>query len=328
MVADGCSVGEAGCSHQYRYAGLVASSEVDEGECERPYRLVCVLCSDCITARCGRTSRARCGPCSERHRRRVAVIAREGLRLPGRSGRTVFVTLTAPGVELLPWDRSVCSHGAGVQCSGKLGCRVVAEDAARFNSEAPRRWDHLRRDLARLLDVDKVEAFGSWELQDRGVLHRHAAMVVPEGLTQRRFMAAVKLCAMRQGFGRQVDVKPARQGVEWYLAKYATKSVDDLPAARYVDQWGEVIVSGAWRPWSQSRGWWLSMGALKAMQAAWWRPVAGGPVAGTSGGPACGSAGTAAADGHGAGAAGDLDTYSGSSAGDVTVASLAGAVPM
>lgn len=288
------------CAHDWRYAGKATPSD----DCERPSRMFCLLCRLDQPVRCSATSRAKCAPCSERHRRRVATLARGGMTFPGRRGRLLFVTLTAPGQDVLPWDRSVCSHGAGVKCSGPLGCRVQAFEAARWNAAAPRMWDHFRRDLARVLDVSKIEAFGTWERHQRGVLHRHSVLVIPHGVGERRFLAAVRLTARRQGFGKQLDVQSARAGAEWYLAKYASKSVDEIPEMRYVDEYGEIIFGARYRPWSMSRGWWLSMSALKASQVAYWR----------AGGGSADSAEHGRWADPGDGAAGALDTYSATSA--------------
>lgn len=286
------------CHHDYRWSRPAPPNE----RCDRPRLMHCVWCRDSMTAECKATSRAKCGPCSERHRKRVATIARGGMKWDGRRDRVMFVTLTPPGQDVLPWDRSVCTHAGDVKCSGPLGCRVQAGHAARWNAGGTRRFDWFRRDLARVLGVHKVEHFSTWETHQRGVVHRHSLFAIPLGVSERRFRAALRLTSLRQGFGRQLDVQPARQGAEWYVAKYATKSVDELPELRHVEQ-GEVIFSGRFRPWSQSRGWFMSMGTLKKVQRSWW------------------SFGGAAADGGaggrgdaGDGGAGALDTYSRSSA--------------
>src|SRR5947207_1172059 len=59
-----------------------------------------------------------------------------------------MATLTAPGIEGLPWDRAKCRHSAAVKCSGTLGC--VAESAA-----LDRLFADLEKNVRRLLRAAK-----------------------------------------------------------------------------------------------------------------------------------------------------------------------------
>lgn len=51
-------------------------------------------------------------------------------------GKAVMFTLTPPGADVLPWDRSKCGHEVG-ECSGPAGCIVRAPDRWRWNASFP-----------------------------------------------------------------------------------------------------------------------------------------------------------------------------------------------
>ncbi|CAN5469982.1 hypothetical protein BH10ACT2_BH10ACT2_11370 [soil metagenome] len=134
-----------------------------------------------------------------------------------------------------------------------------------------------------------VEFFKTWEPQDRNALHAHAPMRVSGAITARRFEAAVRLCARRNGFGRQCKVDPLsshdERGVAraaGYVAKYVTKSADALPDLVSVSADGEMKTGGL-RSWSASRGWGLKMCDLAAARRAY--ACALGGDAGAAGAP-------------------------------------------
>lgn len=271
-AAEGCaghdrkvpSGGGAGCKggqlHEWRYSRRGAPSP----DCERPSLLVCVRCGEQRSSRCGGTKSSRCEPCGGRHRRRVGRLVLSGTDHP--SG-LFFVTLTAPGVDVLPWDRCKCNHGPEVECSGRIGCVVDAVPAADWNAQGPRAWSWFVTYLRRSVGVE-VEYCGVWEVQRRGVLHRHAVFRCV-GVTQRRFRAAVRLSAMRWGFGRQIDVQAFAPGHAWYLAKYASKSADEMGDCSWLDRATGELVEAHYRPWSASRGWGSSMALIREAQRRW-----------------------------------------------------------
>jgi hypothetical protein len=272
------------CKHRW----VVGRSPVQQEDCDRPLRVVCGnSCGTSFVKRCGVTSRAKCGPCSESHRRRVARIASHGSDSPG----LFMVTLTAPGADQLPWNQEWCEHPAGHPCSGSIGCRVEDLPAAAWNGLAPRAWSDVVTYVRRKSGVD-VQYVASWETQKRGVLHRHA-IVRAVGISERRFRAAWRLSALRWGFGRQVQcdaLSGDRAG--YYVAKYASKSVDELGSMTVLNrETGELVEGAKVRPWSSSRKWGLTMKEVKASQAAWaqasalQRPVVG-HHAGAGGGAA------------------------------------------
>lgn len=265
----------------WRFAGHGSStaSTVEHDECERPKWLACVLCGEVMQVRCKSARASRCMPCSERHRRAVATVMREGAASKA-IGSLFFVTLTAPGADRLPWDRSKCSHAAAVTCSGELGCRVQVGAAAAWNASAPKRWSYFRQFLQRSLGLE-VALVGSWETQERGMLHRHVLVRVEGVVSQRRFDVAVRSYAARYEFGRKRDVQllsdPVRSA--WYLAKYATKAGDDRATTPFLDRASGDLFGGRYRSWSASRNWGVTMASVWAAQRRW---AAGGGVAGAA----------------------------------------------
>jgi len=120
------------------------------GDCQRPHVLRRRGCQRATRVRCDATREDRCQGCGKRHNRRLKRLISSGFT--GRPSGFFFGTLTAPGIDVLPWDDSACSHRPGVPCSGKRGCRVHSLDVARWNGHAPQAWSWFvtasRRELA------------------------------------------------------------------------------------------------------------------------------------------------------------------------------------
>ena len=255
------------CDHSWRYENV---SKVSLGDCSRPTLLRCAYCESVLRVRCRATREDRCAGCAARHRRNVARVFRSGFAQDRPAG-FFFVTLTAGGEsDGLEWDREQCGHSPG-ECSGDKGCVVELVPMATWNGRAPQRWSHFVTEMRRQLKRP-VQFCGSWEVQGRGALHRHALMWCP-GVTRQRFRAAVRLCAYRYGFGRQHDTQTisgddAREIARkaGYCAAYCTKGGD---RARTLNTSTGEIRSGGYRPWSASRGWGLTMKAIRAEQLAW-----------------------------------------------------------
>ncbi len=276
---------EVDCSawgHVYRHRGR-AESERDD--CHRPNLLRCVWCSSELVVRCGATRASRCEPCSTSHRKDVAYIGRSGVS-DSPTG-FFFVTLTAPGKDLLPWDPDVCSHDRAVACSGDLGCRVNLFDAAAWNYRMTQNWSwfvtYLRRELKRYGLT--LEFFKAIETQERGVLHIHAMVRVEGGvISRRRLREMVATCAREWDFGRQVDVQHVQPGdgremarKAGYCASYISKSADS-PAPCFIFEegidlsTGEGVAVHSWkgyRPWSASHGFGDTMKAIKHRRRNW-----------------------------------------------------------
>lgn len=151
-------------------------------------------------------------------------IGRIGCMLPGE---LFFVTLTAPGVDVLPWDRSMCSHPSDVRCSGAIGCRVVHDAAAAWNASFTSRADDFWTDVRRSRTLNphrgRVEKFRGVELQARGALHGHFLVRSTAGL--RLSKGLLRSLARRHGFGVQVDVRRATADDAMYLSKYVCEQV-------------------------------------------------------------------------------------------------------
>lgn len=252
--------------------------------------------------RCGSARMSRCEYCAWIKRGDIAAIGRSGWA-PDRPGdRGYWLTLTAPGADVLPWDTTLCSHSPGVACSGDIGCVCEADALARWHNDLGARWNHFVTDLRRSLGVE-IEYFKTWEGQARGALHAHAMLRVVGVVTDRRVRAAVRLLARRHGFGGQlkcdaVDLSDARTAarVAGYCAKYASKNADALPLVRRLDVCTGEVRFGGIRSWSASWRWGDTMKAISARRCAW----AGAQSAGGSPPPG-------GVPGAGAAAAGRLD---------------------
>jgi hypothetical protein len=221
-------------------------------------------------------------------------------------GRDFLITLTAPGEDVLPWDREQCSHSRAVACSGSLGCKVDRLAAAEWHGDLGRRWSHfveyVRRDVERYLSMegasgaDRLQYAGSWEEQKRGALHRHALARTVRPVPLKVMRGIVKAHALRWGFGSQVKVDALRSGSVrevWYVAKYAAKTADSFGDQVVLDRSTGELKSGArFRPWSASLHWGETMKGVRSEQRAWAiaQAAAGGrrepaiPGAGAAGG--------------------------------------------
>ena len=142
-------------------------------------------------------------------------------------------------------------------------------DLARWNASHSKRWNHVRTELRR--QHPGLEFFRGVEVQRRGALHDHAMVWSPTPLSAK----AIRAVALRAGFGHSVDLAPAAPGSKraaYYVSKYVTKATD---SREDVPWWGDEIdydtgevteglVPGRYRTWSCSRGWGLTMRAVRA----------------------------------------------------------------
>ena len=267
------------------------------GFCERPRLMVNVRTSEWYHGRCGSARSSKCAPCAEIKRGDISAVGRSGW-IDRPTARAYFLTLTAPGADVLRWDLEHCSHSSGVPCSGDIGCVVNAHDLARWHDGLGQRWSWFVTELRRLLGCD-VQFFKTWELQRRGALHTHSMLRVDGPVTERRFRAAVRLAASRWGFGRQVDCKTVDLSdslnaarAAGYCAKYAAKSADDLPAVDRLDvHTGELRPVGL-RSWSASRRWGDTMATVRQRRCQW-AATAGTAAGGTAVTPPGGAGGAA-----------------------------------
>jgi hypothetical protein len=148
------------------------------------------------------------------------------------AGKSVLYTLTPPGADVLPWDRSRCSHPARVSCSGELGCVIVEGARRRWNASCQRRASRLyetvqaavRREVGIRANVLAVAK----EAQKRGAVHFHYALGVESKLELRAAKAFRRHLerlsqAPRYSFGhvngKFVRPRPAREAAA-YLSSY------------------------------------------------------------------------------------------------------------
>lgn len=149
-------------------------------------------------------------------------------------------------------------------------CGVRDFDLAKWNASHSRRWNHFRTVLRRE-GSDKIEFFRGIEDQKRGALHDHAMVWSPIPLTRK----GLKSLALRAGFGHEIKVirlAPGSRATAEYVSKYVTKATDHR---QVVPWWGDKIdyetgevteglVDARYRTWSMSRGWGLTMAAVRA----------------------------------------------------------------
>jgi hypothetical protein len=164
-----------------------------------------------------------------------------------------LVVITAPGVEVLPWDPSKCRHDRRLTCSGRLGCRVDEAAARRYEDELQKNW--------RLLRTAVVTAVGRagyrspllalvLEDQKRGVVHYNVVLEDgPAGALAHRLLAEK---ASAYGFGfvdRDVKRMPGARAAG-YLAGYLTNKGEKK---------GDASLQSVAARWSARRRiWWVS----------------------------------------------------------------------
>lgn len=249
------------CDHELRFAGR----GVPIGSCERPTMLVCSLCRGALSTRCNASARSVCGPCGVTYRRRVGRIFASGWT-DSPLDRLYFLTLTAPsevGGHTMP-SGDICP------CTPLEGINL-----AEWHSTVGQRWSWFVTALRRV--VGDVQYCKATEVQQRGAVHFHA-LVRTDGQMSERL---VRELAISHGFGHAVDVQllsgsKGAQRLAWYCAKYASKAADDRHDVDTLDRRTGEIVRGMprLRVWTASRGWGLTMLALKASQARWARTEA------------------------------------------------------
>lgn len=266
--------GLCGCGVRLR---VVPAKRGDAGGCERPVWLVCPECGAKRSKRCRTLDAGKCAPCAHVKRGDLARIGRSGVR---EGSASFMVTLTAPGGDVLPWDRSVCTHAEGVRCSGARGCRVDADAAAVWHGMLGRRWSWLITYLRRRLGVD-VQYMRTYEAQRRGALHVHALVRVDGACTVERLQAVLAEVGSRWAFGEQIDVQALRTDdpgqcarAAGYVAKYVTKAAGAVGSVRMIDADGVVRV-GRLRCWSATRRYGDTCRMIDAERAAWAAATAG-----------------------------------------------------
>jgi hypothetical protein len=148
------------------------------------------------------------------------------------AGKAVLYTLTPPGAEALPWDRSRCSHRPGLTCSGEHGCVIEEQARTRWNEtcqkRASRLYETVQAAVKREVGIRANVLTIAKEAQKRGAVHFHYALGVESAIELRAAKAFRRHLERlsrkpRYGFGhvngKFVRPKPAREAAA-YLSSY------------------------------------------------------------------------------------------------------------
>lgn len=252
------------CPHDWRFGGRAYGESLPD--CDQPNLVICMMCAEVRTVKCGKTSSRACSHCGAAHRGRVGVVAGSGLRV-GRDG--LFITLTAP-----TWLEHYRPDGQACRCTGG-GCADLAE----WNATAGKRFNRFMQELRRAFATD-LQYFKGAEVQRRGALHYHVLIRGPRPLALSR--SALRRLAIRHGFGHSVDVQGLEPAHAGYVSKYVSKASDDRtdvpwrgyarterldPVTGELVKGRRVAYAATYRTWSASARWGDSMAYVRAAQA-------------------------------------------------------------
>jgi hypothetical protein len=148
-------------------------------------------------------------------------------------GQVSISAVTAPGVDVLPWDEAHCAGLGEHRHSGLLGCRVQSDPALAWSGRGGRlvreRWRKLnsaaRVATQRQTGCAPVLLLRVWQLQARGVWHVHPVVgwrTAREKHAARVYLDALARLAPSFGFGhveRRLDGRPG-EAAAGYLSKY------------------------------------------------------------------------------------------------------------
>jgi len=223
-------------------AGGSARWEFDD---ERLAELGYQRCEHCGSVRPSKVSRCRRRQCPGY----AHIWARDTMRkirenLTAYGGLACMLSLTAPGVQVgLVWDRSLCTHPAGVPCGGPKGCKVLAAAAELWNEDSHKQWSRLNRVCKKRADA-AIARLGAtikggvllydWELQQRGVWHLHFVLGMETPIERAwavEYVKAMREISPRYGYG-WVDSKPLHspqpaEAAARYVSKYLAKWRED-----------------------------------------------------------------------------------------------------
>lgn len=168
--------------------------------------------------------------------------------LTAYGGEAVMLTVTGPGADVLPWDRSMCVHDEEQLCSGRYGCVVEEHARQRWNATFPARFKRLN-DAAKLaatreLAAKSIECRGSIlcmgkEAQKRGILHAHIGVGIAtpaERAWAWAYMRHLNRLAPLHSFGyvdRKLQGRNARE-MAAYLSRYFVSGRGKAPITEAV----------------------------------------------------------------------------------------------
>jgi transposase-like protein len=190
------------------------------------------VCPCCGRSRFGSTpcKRRTCPSYADRWAYDWRIVMLENLIAYG--GKALMYTLTPPGADVLPWDRSRCSHPPQVKCDGRRGCVVEAAARRAWNGSFQRRLSRLYETVqvavCREVGVRaNVLAIGK-EAQKRGPIHAHYVLGVEtaqELRAAKAFRRHLERLSRKSRYsfghvnGKFVKPKPAREAAA-YLSSY------------------------------------------------------------------------------------------------------------
>jgi hypothetical protein len=175
-----------------------------------------------------------------------------------------------------------------VTCSGKLGCKVLAEAAELWNGHSKSWWRELNR-VAKQRADRVVRQLGheyrggvliyEWELQARGVWHLHFVLGMETAVERAwafEYVKALREAGPRKGFGF-VDTKPLHspqlaEKTAGYVSKYLAKWNEDgsFEVAETVKAAGRSLLNYVSRRLTAKSG--VTMRVLRDVRLAWaWR---------------------------------------------------------
>ena len=148
------------------------------------------------------------------------------------AGKAVVYTLTPPGADVLPWDRSRCSHPENLVCSGERGC-LIEEGARRAWNETcqtrlSRLYETVQAAVKREVGMRANVLMIAKEAQKRGAVHFHYALGVESALELRAakaFRRHLERLSRKPRYvfghvnGKFVRPRPAREAAA-YLSSY------------------------------------------------------------------------------------------------------------
>lgn len=208
----------------------------------------------CPTPRNGHACKARrCPECGQLWAADVRVKLFRNLE--SYDGEVTLSAVTAPGQDVLPWDRSRCTHALGEVCSGKKGCRVDRAAARQWNRTAPRRWRELHRVASqrcrRRYGAGSLVLVGRvWEFQARGVLHVHPLLGVATPVNRAAADAYLQLLqdlGGKYGFGfsegrvRRMSGRACAAYVSSYFVGGKGRKLDIRETVRHPEVPGHVV---------------------------------------------------------------------------------------
>jgi hypothetical protein len=275
----------AACARRVSWRYVRSQYSPENPWCEWPTTLVELESGETIVVTCNASSRAKCGPCGEKYRRRVGRVFVSGFTDDARL-RMYFVTLTAPGGRAHCQVHKKC-EGLGPKCDR---CPCTPEggvDLHEWNHSAGSRWNRFLQDMRR--EFGWLEYAKAAEIQQRGAIHFHAPIRVEGPANLEKARGRIKELAIAHGFGHSVDVQRiipdeaqeegdfTGEGAAWYCAKYVSKSADDRGQVPTLDAGGAPVLGAPRvRVWTSSRRWGLTMKALRAVQREWAAQAAAG----------------------------------------------------